>query len=77
MARALRTSTAHALRIADEKGLHTIAFPAIGTGIGGFPLWNAQRSCCMKSPTLEDPTTLEKIYFVFVDAMSLSAFEKC
>ena len=38
MARALRSSTAHALRIAAEKGLHTIAFPAIGTGIGGFPL---------------------------------------
>ena len=36
--RALRASTAHTLRIADEKGLHTIAFPAIGTGIGGFPL---------------------------------------
>src|SRR2546428_9742039 len=34
---ALRASTAHSLRIAAEKGLHTIAFPAIGTGIGGFP----------------------------------------
>src|ERR1700684_3310867 len=37
-ARALRGSTAHSLRIASEKGLRTIAFPAIGTGIGGFPL---------------------------------------
>src|SRR2546428_12364721 len=33
---ALRASTAHSLRIAAEKGLHTIAFSAIGTGIGGF-----------------------------------------
>ena len=37
-ARALRGSTAHALRIASEKGLRTIAIPAVGTGIGGFPL---------------------------------------
>src|ERR1700726_3766170 len=36
--RALRGSTAHALRIAAEKGLRTIAFPAVGTGIGGCPL---------------------------------------
>src|SRR5271165_5799507 len=31
-ARALRGSTAHALRIASQKGLRTIAIPAIGTG---------------------------------------------
>src|SRR4051812_37338905 len=37
-ARALRASTAHSLRIASEKGLTSIAFPAVGTGIGGFPL---------------------------------------
>src|SRR5207245_5650501 len=37
-ARALRGSTAHSLRIAAEKGLATIAFPAVGTGIAGLPL---------------------------------------
>ena len=37
-ARALRSSTAYSLRVAAEKGLRTIAFPAIGAGIGGFPL---------------------------------------
>src|SRR5579859_5159452 len=37
-AHALRASTAHSLRIAAERELHTIAFPAIGTGIAGFPL---------------------------------------
>src|ERR1700722_10040573 len=36
-AQALRTSTAHSLRIAAQKSLKTMAFPAIGTGIGGFP----------------------------------------
>src|ERR1700691_1635370 len=37
-ARALRSSTAHALRIAAERKLGSIAFPAVGTGIAGFPL---------------------------------------
>src|SRR5207245_4618291 len=33
---ALRASTAHSLRIAHEKGLHTLAFPAIRAGIRGI-----------------------------------------
>src|SRR3984893_7270596 len=37
-AEALRKSTAHALRIASERGLKSIAFPAVGTGIAGFPM---------------------------------------
>src|SRR5580692_12587264 len=37
-ARALQSSTAHSLRIAAERKLHSIAFPAVGTGIAGFPL---------------------------------------
>src|ERR1700685_565576 len=34
----LRSSVAHSLRIAAQKNLKTIAFPAIGTGIAGFPM---------------------------------------
>src|ERR1700730_13597725 len=37
-AEALRHSTAHALRIAAERGLRSIAFPAVGTGVAGFPM---------------------------------------
>src|SRR6201988_5465526 len=37
-ARSLRSSTAHALQIATEQGLRTIAFPAVGTGIAGFSI---------------------------------------
>ena len=37
-AKDLRSSTAIALKIASERKLKTIAFPAVGTGIAGFPV---------------------------------------
>jgi O-acetyl-ADP-ribose deacetylase (regulator of RNase III) len=76
-ARALRTSTAHALRIAAEKGLRNIAFPAVGTGIGGFPL--SECADIMLREVVEHlkrPTTLDTIYFVLFDARALAAFQK-
>ena len=76
-ARALRTSTAHSLRIASEKGLHSIAFPAVGTGIAGFPLSECALIMLREvAEHLKGPTTLEKIHFVLFDARSLAAFEK-
>jgi O-acetyl-ADP-ribose deacetylase len=74
---ALRASTAHSLRIASEKGLHTIAFPAIGTGIGGFPLSECAAIMLHEvAEHLKRPTGLEKVYFVLFDKTALSAFEK-
>jgi O-acetyl-ADP-ribose deacetylase (regulator of RNase III) len=76
-ARALRSSTAHALRIASERGLRTIAFPAVGTGIAGFPVPECARIMLREAVEhLKAPTSLEKIYFVLFDAPALSAFEK-
>jgi O-acetyl-ADP-ribose deacetylase len=76
-ARALRTSTTHALRIASEKGLRSIAFPAVGTGIAGFPLTEcAQIMLRETAEHLKSPTSLEKVYFVLFDARVLAAFEK-
>lgn len=76
-ARALRSSTAHTLRIAAEKGLQSIAFPAVGTGIGGFPLSECAEIMLREvAQHLKGPTTLEKIYFVLFDAKALAAFDK-
>jgi O-acetyl-ADP-ribose deacetylase (regulator of RNase III) len=75
--RALRASTAHSLRIAAEKGLRTVAFPAIGTGIGGFPLSECAAIMLQEAVThLKGPTTIEKIYFVLYDAKALAVFER-
>jgi O-acetyl-ADP-ribose deacetylase (regulator of RNase III) len=75
--RTLRMCTAHSLKIAAERGLQTIAFPAIGTGIGGFPLSECADIMLREvAEHLKRPTSLETIYFVLFDAKALAAFEK-
>jgi O-acetyl-ADP-ribose deacetylase (regulator of RNase III) len=71
-----RSSTAHALRIAAQKGLKSIAFPAVGAGIGGFPM----RECAeiMLRETVrhfENPTSIERVCFVLFDKEALAVFE--
>ena len=76
-ARALRASTAHSLRIASENGLNTVALPAIGTGIGGFPLSECAEIMLHEAAEhLKRPGAVEKIRFVLFDAKALAAFEK-
>jgi O-acetyl-ADP-ribose deacetylase (regulator of RNase III) len=76
-ARALRSSTAHALRIAAEQSLHSIAFPAVGTGIAGLPIPDCARIMLREVVEhLKQPTSLEMVYFVLFDAQALSEFEK-
>jgi O-acetyl-ADP-ribose deacetylase (regulator of RNase III) len=40
-AHAIRSATRSALRRANDLGLASIAFPALGTGVGGFPIQEA------------------------------------
>src|SRR5271154_4053893 len=71
-AQSLRSSTAHALRIAAQKELKTIAFPAVGTGIAGFPVRECAEIMLREAAKqLEGPTSLYKIYFVLFDQEAL------
>ena len=75
-AQALRSSTAHSLRIAAERGLKTIAFPAVGTGIAGFPMKECAeimlRECVEH---LRRGSPVERISFVLFDGDAERAFE--
>jgi O-acetyl-ADP-ribose deacetylase (regulator of RNase III) len=76
-AHGLRASTAHSLRIAAQKGLKTIAFPAVGTGIAGFPMEECAEIMINEAMDhLERGTSLEKIYFVLIDDPALKSFQK-
>jgi O-acetyl-ADP-ribose deacetylase len=75
-AESLRLATHNSLLRAEEKGLKSIALPAIGTGVAGFPVAECAR--IMLTETLEHlkvRTSLEKIYFVLYDDAALQAFE--
>lgn len=75
-ANGLRSSTAHSLRIAAQNSLKTIAFPAVGAGIAGFPMSDcAEIMLGEAAKHLQSATSLEKIYFVLFDASSLATFE--
>lgn len=76
-AQALRSSTVHSLRIARERCLKTIAFPAVGTGIAGFPLETCAEIMLREAAQhLSGKTSLETIYFVLFDEEARQAFER-
>lgn len=71
----LRHSVAHSLRIANERGLKTIAFPAVGTGIAGFPLKDCADIMIREAAKhLRGETSLETIYFVLFDEAAEGIF---
>jgi O-acetyl-ADP-ribose deacetylase (regulator of RNase III) len=73
----LRHSTAHSLRIADERGLKSIAFPAVGTGIAGFPLKECAEIMLREAARhLKGETSLETIYFVLFDEVAEGIFTR-
>jgi O-acetyl-ADP-ribose deacetylase (regulator of RNase III) len=73
----LRTSVAHSLRIAAERGLKTIAFPAVGTGIAGFPLDECATIMLQEAAVhLKGESSLEKIYFVLFDDRACEVFKR-
>lgn len=72
----LRHSTAHSLRIAAEHNLKTIAFPAVGTGIAGFPMKECAEIMLQEAlQHLQNKTSIETVYFVLFDDAAKEVFE--
>ena len=65
----LRNATLNSLKRAGEAGIKTIAFPAIGTGVGGFPLGECADIMldAVIDRVAEFASNLEKVYFVLFD----------
>jgi O-acetyl-ADP-ribose deacetylase (regulator of RNase III) len=75
-AKTLRTSTAHSLRLAAERNLKSIAFPAVGTGVSGFPMDEcAQIMLAEALQHLQSETSIETIHFVLFDTRSRDIFQ--
>jgi len=72
----LREATRNSLLRAKEKGLESIAFPAIGTGIAGFPLDRcAEVMGAEVRDHLNGETSLKRVEFVIFDKTSLYVFQ--
>ena len=73
----LRNSTAHSLRIANDRGFKSIAFPAVGTGIAGFPLKECAGIMVREAEQhLRSETSIETIYFVLFDEAAEGIFKR-
>jgi len=73
----LKDATLNSLILADQKNLKSIAFPAISTGIFGFP--KDRCATIMLSTTiayLEGPTKLEKVVYCLYDQKAFEIFER-
>ena len=71
----LRSSTACVLRLAEENGVKTLAFPATGTGIAGFPLAECARVMLEEvRKHVAGETGLTDVYFVLFDNGAAEAF---
>ncbi len=73
----LKGATLNSLILADQKNLKSIAFPAISTGIFGFP--KDRCATIMLSTTiayLEGPTKLEKVVYCLYDKKTFEIFKR-
>jgi O-acetyl-ADP-ribose deacetylase len=62
------------LQVADELGARTVAFPAISTGVYGYPIADAAK---IAIPTVRETTTdVELVRFVLFDRAACEVFER-
>jgi len=72
----LRAATRASLELARVERLRTIAFPALGTGVGGFPVQRCAEVMLEEVRAhLAGETTLEEVHFVLFGEPAYRVFE--
>jgi O-acetyl-ADP-ribose deacetylase (regulator of RNase III) len=73
----IESATTNALRKADELGLRSIAFPALGTGVGGFPVEDAARVMIDSARIfLKNSISITEIAFVLFGVEAYETFKR-
>lgn len=73
----LRSATLNSLRLADKHGLKSVAFPAISTGIFGFPLDRCARIMLQSVlDYLKGDTALERVVFCLYGEEAFRCFQE-
>jgi O-acetyl-ADP-ribose deacetylase len=70
----VRRTTESCLRVADDLGAESLALPAFGTGVGGFPLEECAR-IMVDAVRAHEPSSLERVVFAVFSGEAKSAFE--
>jgi len=72
----LRNATLNSLKLADEENIKSISFPAISTGIFGFPIVRCSQIMLQTTiDYLKGQTGIEKVVFCLFGQDSLNVFE--
>jgi O-acetyl-ADP-ribose deacetylase (regulator of RNase III) len=73
----LKNATLNSLKVADQNHLKSITFPAISTGIYGFPIDACARIMLTTTKEyLTGTTKIERIVFALFDEKSFNAFNE-
>ena len=73
----IRSATANALKRAAELGVKTIALPAVGTGVGSFPIDRCAEIMLDETQKhIQAGTTLETVWFVLLEEKTYVFFEE-
>jgi O-acetyl-ADP-ribose deacetylase len=71
----VRRTTESCLRVADELGVESLALPAFGTGVGGFPLDECAR-IMVSAVRDHEPSSLERVVFAVFGDDAEAAFQR-
>jgi O-acetyl-ADP-ribose deacetylase len=71
----VRRTTESCLRVADELGAKSLALPAFGTGVGGFPLDECAR-IMVETASSHEPSSLRRVVFAVFGPEARDAFEQ-
>ncbi|MFL5958886.1 MAG: macro domain-containing protein [Gaiellaceae bacterium] len=69
----IRRTTRSCLELSDELGCRSLALPAFGTGVGGFPLAECARIMVGETRAF-DPRSLERVTFAVFGSDAYDAF---
>lgn len=73
----IRAATINALKEAERLKVRTIAFPALGTGVGGFPYEECARIMKKSIEEIErEISSIQEIVFYLFEQKALEIFEK-
>ena len=74
-AQLIARTTSRCLEVADERGVRSLALPAFGTGVGGFPLDECARIMVAAARAFE-PRSLRRVVFAVFGDDARRAFEQ-